>query len=117
MYVSHSGECRECGLVIDSGQLCEFCAERHRQETARGVRKADKVRVCVPVKGGHRGQGYGCGGQGVTLDERDFFGDGYNVAVAADIDALIGNAPTEAEDVAAGNPGAEDVVPEGDGEE
>ena len=78
--------------------------------------RASGPRGRAPVKGGFRGQGYGWGGQGVVLEDRDFFGDGYTVAVSADIDARVGNAPTEAEDYAAGNPEAEDVVPDGDGE-
>ena len=104
--------CRDCGLAIDSGQYCEFCKERHAAEAARGIRKADKVRRRVPVKAGIRGQDFGWGGEGVALEERDFFGDGYNVAVSADPFDRVARA-SEAEDVAAGNPDAEDV-PDGE---
>ena len=101
--------CRDCGLAIEDGlQLCEFCLERNKREQARGVRKADKQRKRVPVKSGFRGQGYGWGGQGVTIEERDFFGDAYCVPVPADIAERVERS-TDEEDAACGNPDAEAV--------
>lgn len=115
MYYSHPGFCKDCGLAIESGHYCEFCMDRHKAAAARGIRKADKVRRRVPVKAGIRGQAFGWGGEGVTLEELDFFGDGYNVAVPADPFDRAARA-SEAEDYAAGNPDAEDVL-DGEGAE
>lgn len=106
--------CRDCGLAIEDGlQLCEFCLERNKREQARGVRRADKQRKRVPVKSGFRGQGYGWGGQGVTLEEREFFGDAYCVPVPADIAERVERSTVE-EDEAVGNTGAEDVPTDAD---
>ena len=106
--------CRDCGLAIEDGlQLCEFCLERNKREQARGVRKADKKRKRVPVKSGFRGQGYGWGGQGVSIEEREFFGDAYCVPVPADIAERVERS-TDEEDAACGNPYAEDVPTDAD---
>ena len=106
--------CRDCGLAIEDGlQLCEFCLERNKREQAHGVRRADKQRKRAPVIGGMRGQGYGWGGDGVTLEEREFFGDVYCVAVPADVAERVERS-TDEEDAACGNPDAEDVPTDAD---
>ena len=101
--------CRDCGLAVEDGlQLCEFCLERHKREQARGLRKADHKRRRVPDKGGIRGQDFGWGGEGVTLEERDFFGDAYSVAVPSDVAERVERS-TDEEDALCGNPNAEAV--------
>ena len=105
--------CRDCGLEIEDGlQLCEFCLERNKRERARGIGKADKMRRRVRTVGGWRGRPCG-GGLGVTIEERDFFGDGYGVAVPADVAERVARSTGE-EDAAAGNADAEDVPPDDD---
>ncbi len=104
MRVSHPGECADCGLAIDAGQYCEFCLARRERQYG----KIAKPKRRAPVKGGWRGRPCG-GGQGVALDDRDFFGDDYSVAVAADVAERVAHS-SEAEDMAAGNPDAEDVA-------
>ena len=94
--------CKGCGLAIDAGaQYCEFCLERRERE--RSAKSKAKAKKRAPVKGGWRGRPCG-GGRGVVLDDRDFFGDGYAVAVAADPAERVERS-TLGEDMAAGNPG------------
>ncbi len=76
--------CKDCGLAVEGQeQYCEFCKQRHAREREKGVHKADKVRRRCPVSGGWRGRPCG-GGRGVTMEDREFFGDSYGVPVAAD---------------------------------
>lgn len=97
--------CKDCGLAIEGQmQYCEFClARRVRQYGPNNPYKKAKAKKRAPVKGGWRGRPCG-GGRGVVLDDRDFFGDGYAVAVAADPAERVERS-TLGEDMAAGNPG------------
>ena len=87
-------------------QLCEFCLERRKREQARGTLRANGRRR-VQTAGGWRGQPCG-GGLGVTVEERDFFGDAYCVPISADAADRAERSASE-EDAAAGNADAENV--------
>jgi len=104
--VSQEKHCKDCGLAIETGQYCEFCLERHQHESKRGKRKRGKA--SPSVRGGWRGKPCG-GGRGVSVEEREFFGNEYGVAVADDPAARVASDETGAEFLV-GNPDAEDVV-------
>ena len=103
--------CRDCGLAIDNGFLCEFCLERHKQEYGKtGRRKKNNIKTVAAS--GWRGRP--CGGGGTLTESKDFFGDDYIVTVSSNLSDRVPSIPDD-EAAAFGNPSLIDApMPDGD---